>query len=100
MLPAQPLAQRPIDEDQFARAIVVKEIAGMRIAMKYDVGLGREQRQNHYRLDELFGYSPAPRRGQPSGCTGHFDSLFFRKRGDSVRAQRLNKSRNSQDRKS
>ena len=42
LLPAQPFAQGPIDQDQFARTIVIKKIAGMRVAMKYDVRLGGE----------------------------------------------------------
>jgi hypothetical protein len=42
LLAVQPLSQRPIDDRQLARSVVIEQVAGVRIAVKDGILRGRE----------------------------------------------------------
>ena len=59
LLAAETLTQGPVKDGQLARSVVVKQVAGMRIAVE-DCLLSRgENRHSHQGFHELLSHSPA-----------------------------------------
>ena len=83
---AQPFPQCPIDNGQLASTVVIKQVAGVGIAVKDRLLNRREQRHGNQRLDELLRQLSPARERQARGCTRHLDPSLLRERGDGWRA--------------
>ncbi len=95
LIAAQTFPQCPVDDRQFASAIVVKQIAGMRVAVKNRIFRRRQKWDCDQGFDELFGNFPAPGHWQSSRRVRHLDSALLRERRNSGRTQRLNQPRDA-----